>query len=403
MQSNSFPDLSNYSFKSQAGKGGFGTVWLAEHNKTKLQVAIKVFRNEVINQNQESQLQFMRSIEISKKAIHPFLVHLYELVVCQENTYLIMEYVENRSLLDFMNFNISIIENKARRFFNQVIIALEYLHNVLKVAHRDIKAENILLDRYNNIRIIDFGLSREFVDSSTLFITKCGTPNYAAPEVLKGDPYNKKSDIWSAGVLLYYMVAGKLPFDDPDPKRIYYNVINKEPQYSSNFTIQLVDILKKLLQKDPNKRITLDKIKTHQWFSQTEYNVYTSIPIDKEPGKNREIIEKIGSYGYSIKDLTSSLLYDHRDELTTLYYILEDNKRCDTIQEYINSHDSDFFGMLKKNNTSNTAKFSPLRSPISKKITFGEPPKSPQAKKFQSIIPRATSNTPDVTEKIIPM
>jgi serine/threonine protein kinase len=156
---------------------------------------------------------------------HPFVTELFQALDDDTNYYLVMEFVEHGNMLDYVNLNGRVNEDQARRFFTQLIWVLEYLHFERKVAHRDLKCENVLLDRYDNIRLIDFGLSTAFSDLNPQLATACGSPAYAAPEMVKGNQYTKSADIWSAGILLFAVCTGYLPFDDDNVERMLLKIV----------------------------------------------------------------------------------------------------------------------------------------------------------------------------------
>jgi serine/threonine protein kinase len=176
-----------------------------------------------------------------------------------------------------MNDNGRLSEDQARRYFTQLLTVLEYLHSEQKVAHRDLKCENVLLDRYNNIRLIDFGLSNQFTDLNPQLRTACGSPAYAAPEMIQGNTYTYTADIWSAGILLFALVAGYLPFDDDRASGVLQKVVHSEVGYPAFISPQLRDLLQKMICKDPEERITLDMIKAHPWFSQSQYHLLKDV------------------------------------------------------------------------------------------------------------------------------
>ena len=262
--------VGDYKLIRRAGRGSFATVWVAEQVQTGMPVAIKAIQNKSVSAP-DAATRFAREINLIKQMDHPFIAKLFEIVKEEEYTYLVMEYVENGNLLDFVNNNGKLPETQARRYFSQLLSALEYLHNVRFVAHRDLKAENVLLDRNNNIRLIDFGLSNIFTEDNPQLSTACGSPAYAAPEMVCGKKYTKAADIWSAGVLLYAMVVGELPFDDDNIQKLLQKIAYTEPVYPSFLSHQLHDLLLKLMQKKPDQRITIEKIKEHPWFSASEY------------------------------------------------------------------------------------------------------------------------------------
>jgi serine/threonine protein kinase len=272
---------------------------------------------------------------------HPFVAEFFQVIENNADYFLVMEYVENGNLLDYVNTNGRLSEDQARRYFGQLVSVLEYLHLERKVAHRDLKCENVLLDRYNNIRVIDFGLSNQFSDVNPNLSTTCGSPAYAAPEMVKGNTYTQAADIWSAGILLFAIVAGHLPFDDDNIQRLLQKIVYTEVRYPAFMTSQLVDLLQKMICKDPERRITLNMIKAHPWFSQTEYlalleqskveSNWESQSCDAVSQK--EIIDQITSYGIDCHGLSQALLTHEFTELTALYRIIFREKTTEKMKD----------------------------------------------------------------------
>ena len=180
--------IGNYILRKQIGKGSFATVWRAEHLLAKQNVAIKVIDNSTI-QDEDARTRFIREINIMKQTDHPFISKLFEIIETPRFTYIVMEYAENGSILTYVNTRGRLPEKIVRRYFSQLISALEYLHNVAFVAHRDLKAENVLLDCNYNLRLIDFGLSNNFSISSPELKAACGSPACASPEMVLGHNY----------------------------------------------------------------------------------------------------------------------------------------------------------------------------------------------------------------------
>lgn len=332
--------VGNYILKKRIGKGSFATVWCAEHKIAGENVAIKVIHNKSID-SEEARTRFVREINIIKQTDHPFISKLFEIIETKDDTYLVMEYAENGSILNYVNTNGRLPEKHARRYFSQLISALEYLHNIKMVAHRDLKAENVLLDRNNNLRLIDFGLSNCFTEEAPELKTSCGTPAYAAPEMILGYKYTKEADIWSAGILLYAMVTGELPFDDDDIQKLLQKIVYTEPIYPHFLSSQMVDLLKKILTKNPEKRLTLEKIKRHPWFSNNEYEMFTRLQSNEEKwiqsGIDLEIVQKMQGMKININKLTQALLDGEYNETTAIYLLLRRLKVTESIKEMMNS------------------------------------------------------------------
>jgi serine/threonine protein kinase len=338
------PCLANYVVKSTVGKGSFATVWLAWHRFAKVDVAIKVVDHAELA-GDDLRTRFIREINLMKQMDHPFIAKLFEIITAEKYTYLVMEYASKGSILDFINKSGRLFEGPARRYFGQVISALEYLHEVRRVAHRDLKAENVLLDRHNNLRLIDFGLSNSITQETGSFKSQCGSPAYCAPEMIMGRSYTKSADIWSAGVLLYALVVGELPFQDSQIQRLLHKIAYSEPEYPEYLSPQLVDLLQKLLTKQPNSRLTLQGIKSHPWFSNSEYSRILNMPFSGEQwlvhGIDRALVDRIADMGIEVKPLIPALLCKEYNELTAIYLILRreemTDQMCDKLQANVPS------------------------------------------------------------------
>jgi 5'-AMP-activated protein kinase, catalytic alpha subunit len=161
-----------------------------------------------------------REIEILKMIRHPYIIQLFEIIETPKQLFLIMEYVSGGELFDFIVKKQKLTEQESCKYFQQIICGVEYLHE-LGIVHRDLKPENLLLDYQNNLKLVDFGLSNTYKQGETLK-TACGSPCYAAPEMIEGKSYlGSRVDIWSTGVILFAMVAGYLPFEDKDTGKLY--------------------------------------------------------------------------------------------------------------------------------------------------------------------------------------
>jgi serine/threonine protein kinase len=249
-----------------------------------------------------------------------------------------MEYAQHGNLLNYINKRGRLTEELARRYFAELISVLDYLHNQSRVAHRDIKCENLLFDEHNNIRVIDFGLSNVFTPDNPKLQTACGSPSYVAPEIIQGQSYTHSADIWSSGIVLYAMCSGTLPFDDDDQQRLLGKIVFCEPAYPSFFSPALVDLLEKMICKDTDTRITIDGVKNHPWFSQTRYwallhevgqGGWDSTGSGADWGIDHEIIGTMTALGLDCHELHQSLLNSEFTDLTVLYNILRREKLCE--------------------------------------------------------------------------
>ena len=261
--------IGDYLLLSTIGRGTFSKVKLGLHIPTKQKVAIKILDKEKINDEADIE-RIRREIHILSILRHPHIVQLYETITSDNNIYIIMEYIEGKDLFQYIYSMHHLTEYKSSQLFRQLISCLEYIHK-LGIVHRDIKPENILLNKKKNIlKLVDFGLSNTY-EKDELIRTACGSPCYAAPEMISGKDYEGLySDLWSCGVVLYCMLVGRLPFDDEDIKKLYHNIKIANyvmPHFLSDYA---QDLLRKILVTNPKKRIKLEEIKRHPFLLMSE-------------------------------------------------------------------------------------------------------------------------------------
>jgi 5'-AMP-activated protein kinase, catalytic alpha subunit len=192
-----------------------------------------------------------------------------------------MEYANGGELFDYIVKRKRLQEGEACKFFQQLISGVEYIHKV-RICHRDLKPENLLLDDKNNIKIVDFGLSNTYKDGETLK-TACGSPCYAAPEMIAGKRYHGLiSDVWSCGIILYAMSCGYLPFEDPNTNKLYKKILNCDYLIPGFISSNCKDLIKKILNTDPVQRFSMKDIKTHEWFNQVKPVEMEGIVVGKD-------------------------------------------------------------------------------------------------------------------------
>lgn len=256
--------IGQYILQQTLGAGSFGKVKLATHSLTGHRVAMKI-----INRRKISSLDMggrvKREIQYLKLLRHPHIIKLYEVITTPNDIIMVIEYAGGE-LFQYIVDRGRMPEPEARRFFQQVICAMEYCHRH-KIVHRDLKPENLLLDEYLNVKIGDFGLSNIMTDGDFLK-TSCGSPNYAAPEVISGRLYaGPEIDIWSCGVILYVMLCGRLPFDDEYIPTLFKKINNGIYTLPSYLSQEARHLLSQMLIVDPVKRITIQEIRQHPWFN----------------------------------------------------------------------------------------------------------------------------------------
>jgi serine/threonine-protein kinase HSL1, negative regulator of Swe1 kinase len=256
-----------------------GRVRIARHSKTGQYAAIKIVsKTALVNSRRSIQgldehadrilLGIEREIVIMKLIDHPNIMRLYDVWETSTELYLILEYVDGGELFDYLCKRGRLSTSEALGYFQQIIAAIDYCHR-FNIAHRDLKPENLLLDQDRNIKVADFGMAAwQMNNTSGLLRTACGSPHYAAPEVIEGRAYNgSSSDIWSCGVILFALLAGRLPFDDEDLHTLLEKV--KVGSYDMPQTIdkRAQDLITRMLEKDVRKRITVEQILVHPFFS----------------------------------------------------------------------------------------------------------------------------------------
>ncbi|ODV82188.1 kinase-like protein, partial [Suhomyces tanzawaensis NRRL Y-17324] len=267
-----------YILGSTLGEGEFGKVKLGwrKDGKHPSQVAIKLIKRDSILKDSESEIKIHREINSLKLLNHPNIVNLVEVMKSGKYIGIVLEYASGGELFDYILHHKYLKENVAKKLFAQLISGVDYMHSK-GLIHRDLKLENLLLDKHKNVIISDFGFVNSYNrEKNDLMKTSCGSPCYAAPElVLTQSPYEgRKVDIWSAGVILYAMLAGYLPFDD-DPENEdgsdivrLYHYICKTPLTFPKYVSPLArDLLRKIIVPDPKKRISMNEIRNHPWLA----------------------------------------------------------------------------------------------------------------------------------------
>lgn len=192
-----------------------------------------------------------------------------------------MEYASGGELFEYIVKRKRLQEEQACRFMQQIVSGVEYIHKN-RICHRDLKPENLLLDEQNNIKIVDFGLSNIYKEGETLK-TACGSPCYAAPEMIAGKKYHGlNSDLWSCGIILYAMTCGYLPFEDPNTSKLYKKILNCDFLIPGFISKASKDLIKKILNTDPTKRFTVEDIRQHEWYNLSKPNEIEGIVIGKD-------------------------------------------------------------------------------------------------------------------------
>ena len=255
--------LKDYTLIKDIGEGNFGKVKLAKLISTKEKFAIKILDKEKLKTQTKSTL--FNEIEIISRLNHKNIIHVEKILEDQKNFYIIMEYCEKGELFDYIVNKERLNPAEASLFFYQLINGVEYIHKQ-GFAHRDLKPENLLLTKEKILKIIDFGLCHDF-DGDNFLTTKCGSPSYAAPEILKGYPYDGfKTDIWCCGIILYAMLCGYLPFDGDNNQEIFQSIVECKPEFPDFLEDDSINLLIWILNSEPKDRISIEEIKCHPFY-----------------------------------------------------------------------------------------------------------------------------------------
>ncbi|KAL2242759.1 CBL-interacting serine/threonine-protein kinase 5-like [Sesamum indicum] len=267
------------------GKGTFAKVYHARNLKTSESVAIKVISKDLVKKEGLME-QITREISVMRLVRHPNVVEIKEVMATKQKIFVVMEYVKGGELFAKVARG-RLKEDAARKYFQQLISAVDFCHS-RGVSHRDLKPENLLLDEDENLKVSDFGLSAlpEQLRNDGLLHTRCGTPAYVAPEVLRKKGYDgAKADIWSCGVILYVLLAGFLPFQDENVMKMYTKIFKAEFEFPPWFSYEAKRLISRLLVADPERRITIQGIMRVPWFCRgfTRPAAFTiQEPIDQE-------------------------------------------------------------------------------------------------------------------------
>ncbi|XP_072835390.2 serine/threonine-protein kinase SIK2 isoform X1 [Pogona vitticeps] len=314
-----------YEIEGTLGKGNFAVVKLGRHRITRSEVAIKIIdKSQLDSVNLE---KIYREVQIMKMLDHPHIIKLYQVMETKSMLYLVTEYAKNGEIFDYLANHGRLSESEARRKFWQILSAVEYCHS-RKIVHRDLKAENLLLDNNMNIKIADFGFGN-FYKSGEPLTTWCGSPPYAAPEVFEGQQYEgPQLDIWSMGVVLYVLVCGALPFDGPTLPILRQRVLEGRFRIPYFMSEECEHLIRRMLVLDPSKRLTIAQIKEHKWM-QVEVPVQRPILYpqgqENEPSLgefNEQVLRLMHSLGIDQQKTIESLQNKSYNHFAAIYYLL---------------------------------------------------------------------------------
>lgn len=340
--------LNQYQLVRNIGEGSFGKVKLARHRVTGQEVAMKIInRRKLISRDLAGRIE--REIQYLQLLRHPHIIKLYTVITTRQEICMVLEYVP-MELFDYIVKHGRLGETKARKLFQQIICAVEYCHRH-KIVHRDLKPENLLLDKNMNVKIADFGLSNIMTDGNFLK-TSCGSPNYAAPEVIGGKLYaGPEVDVWSCGVILYVFLVGRLPFDDEFIPTLFKKIQAGSFHIPSQTPAGAADLIKRCLMVHPVQRIQIAEIRQHEWFMK-DLPAYLREPVEEfldtgvdamkaidprqlAPGKPMDVVQQLHSsvvsklgrtMGYPEEDVKDALSKDEPNAIKDAYLIVRETQ-----------------------------------------------------------------------------
>ncbi|XP_029001164.1 serine/threonine-protein kinase BRSK2-like isoform X9 [Betta splendens] len=323
-----------YRLEKTLGKGQTGLVKLGIHCVTCQKVAIKIVNREKLSESVLMKVE--REIAILKLIEHPHVLKLHDVYENKKYLYLVLEHVSGGELFDYLVKKGRLTPKEARKFFRQIISALDFCHSH-SICHRDLKPENLLLDEKNNIRIADFGMASLQVGDS-LLETSCGSPHYACPEVIRGEKYDgRKADAWSCGVILFALLVGALPFDDDNLRNLLEKVKLGVFHMPHFIPPDCQNLLRGMIEVDPNKRLTLEQIQKHTWYLAGKNEPEPEQPVPRKVAIRTlasaeeidpDVLESMHSLGcFRDKDkLSKDLLSEDDNQEKMIYFLLLDRK-----------------------------------------------------------------------------
>ncbi|XP_032758510.1 sperm motility kinase X-like [Rattus rattus] len=296
-------------------KGAFAQVKVALHLNTRTLVAIKILEK---GKNKKSQV--VSEIDLMRSLYHRHIIQLLQVIECSHKTFLVMELAGKGSLQKYINKYGHLDEGEAQTIFLELCLAIDYIHSQ-NIAHRDIKAENVLLDWEGHVKLADFGLSKR-LESGEKSNGFCGTAQYSAPEVFLHTPYDAiVSDMWSLGVLLHYLVIGFLPFREKGFSKIKYEILSWSGCIPYYLSPDLHNALKRLMTKDPTKRPSIKEILAHPWLCHNQDSLSCSYEIPRQPEPN--IAFSMYLMGCNIQELRNALRKRIYNQVMATYLLIK--------------------------------------------------------------------------------
>ncbi|KAI9720918.1 MAG: hypothetical protein M1828_005488 [Chrysothrix sp. TS-e1954] len=311
--------VGNYQLGRLIGKGSFGKVYLASN---KLINGSKV----VLKSAKKDDTNLAHEVHVHRQLLHPHIARLYEVIVTETLVWLVLEYCPGDELYNYLIQHGALAPSMVQKIFTQIIGAVSYVHQKSFV-HRDLKLENILLDKNENVKLCDFGFTREYQGKANYLQTWCGTVCYAAPEMLKGEKYAaEKVDVWSLGIILYALLCGELPFDEDDESATKKKILGEEPKYPDHVPTAAKELITLLLSKRPLLRPSLGDILAHPWLAEHSPQQQDILKLQRIPPfttpLEKDTLSRMRSAGVDIDTVIANVFAQRCDGLAGWWALL---------------------------------------------------------------------------------
>ena len=319
----------DYKFLKTLGEGSFGKVKLAVNIHTGEKVAVKILERKRLKKVEDMK-RAQREIKVLTLVRHPHIAQMYEVVNTEKHIYLVLEHAPGGELFDYIVAHKRVREKEARVFFRQIVSAVAYCHANFFI-HRDLKPENLLLDKDLKIKIIDFGFSNTFREDE-LMKTFCGSPAYAAPEMVMGEHYQGPAvDIWSLGVILFALVCGFLPFDDPNVNKLYSKIVKGKYKCPFFLSDSVKDLIGRMLVTSPDNRANMEEIMNHPWVLEGFSGPPETHLSPREPVTelDESAVEELEGMGFAADHVRTQVLANAPCLATSAYYLVLEKKEHD--------------------------------------------------------------------------
>ncbi|KAI5463561.1 kinase-like domain-containing protein [Mariannaea sp. PMI_226] len=321
--------VGSYTLGRLIGKGSFGKVYLASH---KLTNGSKV----VLKSAKKDDSNLAREIHHHRQFVHPHIARLYEVIVTETMVWMVLEYCAGDELYNHLLEHGPLPVSKVQKIFAQLVGAVSYVHNHSCV-HRDLKLENILFDKHENVKLVDFGFTREYEGRTNHLQTFCGTICYSAPEMLKGEKYaGEKVDVWSLGIILYALLCGELPFDDDDDNVTRTKILAEEPKFPDHVPADAVPLIKSLLSKRPLLRPSLPDILAHPFLAEhapgQQAILAVKPPLPFSTVVEKDCLQRMRSAGVNTDAVVESVLAQKCDALAGWWALLLEKEQRKAIR-----------------------------------------------------------------------